>query len=200
MATKDDKSRGDKPTETEIRAPVAAAPASQPTQLSPLAPEAESTGAVGLDQIREILFGAVFRELERRLTRTDLHSGNRTKEIEQEARRRTDVLENHLQKDIDALSMRVEHALTEAFDALHTVERENRDAISALEKRIVKAEEAGTSAQRDLRNQLLAQAKSFLDEMQRLRTEVTATLQNDLLRPESALAEERRGDEERPRH
>jgi hypothetical protein len=200
MATKDEKNRGDKPAETEVRVPGAVASATQQQPGAPLASEAESTGPAGLEQIREILFGAIFRELERRLTRSDMHASNRTKEIEQEARRRTDVLENHLQKDIDALASRVEHALTEASDALHTVERENRDAIAALEKRIVKAEEAGTSAQRDLRNQLLSQAKGFLDEMQRLRTEVIATLQNDLMRPEAALAEERRADEDRPRH
>jgi hypothetical protein len=200
MATKDDKNRGDKQPETERRPLTPVAPVANAAPQAPNAQEVETSPPMGLDQIREILFGAFYRELERRLSRSDLHSNNRSKELEQESRRRNEVLETHLQKDIDALAARVEHALVEASDALHTVERENRDAIAALEKRLSKAEEAGASAQRELRTQMLAQAKSFLDEMQRLRTELVATLQSDMMRPESALAEERRGDEDRPRH
>jgi hypothetical protein len=80
------------------------------------------------------------------------------------------------------------------------VARENREAISALEKRVSKAEEAGVGAQRELRNQLLEQAKSFLDELQRLRKELLATVQEELGAPEFDLAEERGETEERPRH
>jgi len=201
MATKDEKTRTEKPQETEIR-PVPAAPKQVVANTDAQAGEAprSALGPVGLDQIREILFGALFRELERKLVRADVHLGTRSVEIEQEARRRTEVLETHLRTEIGALAARVEHAFVDAADALRNVTRENRDAIGALEKRIAKAEEAGAGAQRDLRNQMLEQAKSFLDELQHLRKEMLATLQEELGVPESELAEERGEAEERARH
>jgi hypothetical protein len=202
MSGKEDKGRTDKLQDAEAR-PVAGA---KPPALSsePHSGEAgakvEAPGPVGLDQIREILFGALFRELERRMARSDLHLSARSKEIEQEARRRTEVLETHLRTAIGALAARVENSLVEAADALRNVTRENREAVSALEKRIAKAEEAGTVAQRELRNQLLEQAKTFLDELQRLRQEMLATLQEELGLSEGEIAEERGEAEERARH
>jgi hypothetical protein len=201
MATRDEK-KGDRPQEPETRSAGAAA---KGTTISPEAQPVETAaksdvgGPVGLEQIREILFGALYRELERRLARADIHTSTRSKEIEQEARKRTEVLESHLRTEIGALTARVEHAFVEAADALRGVTRENREALSALEKRIAKAEEAGAFAQRELRNQLLEQAKSFLDELQHLRSELLATLQEEL-GAEGELAEERGGTEERPRH
>jgi hypothetical protein len=205
MATKEEKPKTEKPLETEMRAPGAAVPkpasiAGAEPQPSEATARPEIAGPIGLEQIREILFGALFRELERRLARADVHTSTRSKEIEQEARRRTEVLEGHLRTEIGALASRVENAFVEAADALRSVARENRDAISALEKRVAKAEEAGAGAQRELRKQMLEQAKSFLDELQHLRTELLATLQQELGASEGELAEERGGTEERPRH
>jgi hypothetical protein len=205
MAAKDEKARMDKPQGQESPTPTPPA-SSKPPASSPEPPKAEMAtradmpGAIGLEQIREILFGALFRELERRLARADVHMSTRTKELEQEARRRTEVLEGHLRVEVGALATRVEHAFVEAAEALRNVARENRDAIAALEKRVAKAEEAGVVAQRELRTQLLDQAKSFLDELQHLRTELLTTLQEELAVPESELVEERGGAEERPRH
>jgi hypothetical protein len=203
MATKDEKMRTEKPQETDAR-PALAAPKPAVSSSGPQTGEAvtrpEAPGPIGLEQIREILFGALFRELERRLARSDVHMSSRSREIEQEARKRTEVLEGHLRAEIGALATRVEHAFVEAADALRNVARENREAISALEKRIAKAEEAGAVAQRELRNQLLEQAKSFLDELQHVRTELLTTLQEELAAPERELVEERGGTEERPRH
>src|SRR5262249_25009510 len=117
--------------------------------------------APGIDQIREILFGALCRELERRLVRADVHTATRSKEIEQEARRRSEVLETHIRTEIAALASRVDHAYAEAADTLRNITRENREAYNALEKRVAKAEETGAGAQRELRSQMLEQAKSF---------------------------------------
>jgi hypothetical protein len=202
MSGKEEKGRTDKSQEAEARpSPAAPKPAAGPeVHAGESAPKAELMEPPGLEQIREILFGALFRELERRLVRSDLHLNAHAKEIEQEARRRTEVLETHLRTAIEALAARVEHTLVEAADALRGVTRENREAISALERRIAKAEEAGTVAQRELRNQLLEQAKSFLDELQRLRREMLATLQEELGLAEGELAEERGETEERARH
>jgi hypothetical protein len=206
MPNKDEKgerTRTDKPQESETRAPVVA-PRSAAAGFDPQGGEtvakSEGVGPVGLEQIREILFGSLFRELERKVARSDVHMSTRSKDLEQEARRRTEVLEGHLRTEITAVAARAEHAFVEAADALRNIARENREAIGALEKRIAKAEEAEAMAQRDLRNQLLEQAKAFLDEVQHLRTELLATLQDEFAAPNGERVEERGGTEERPRH
>jgi hypothetical protein len=197
MAAKDDKPRTDKPQET---APSKSPPAGVESAAAEAFGRAEGVGPVGLEQIREILFGALFRELERRLARSDVHTSTRSKEIEQEARKRTEVLEGHLRTEIGALAARVEHAVVEAGDAIRNLSRENREALGALEKRIAKVEEAGAFAQRELRTQQHEQAKTFLDELQHVRAELLATLQAELGVTEADLMEERGGAEERPRH
>src|SRR5262249_37825671 len=62
----------------------------------------------GIDQVREILVGAIQRDLERKLARTESHLNARLAEIQQEARRRTEVIEAHLRKESDALSARMD--------------------------------------------------------------------------------------------
>jgi hypothetical protein len=205
MPNKDEKAertRTEKPQETETRTSGIALKSygSLDPQVVETVTRPEVAGPVGLDQIREILFGALFRDLERKLARSDLHMSTRSKELEQEARRRTEVLEGHLRTEITAVATRAEHAFIEAADSLRNLARENRDAITALEKRIAKAEEAEAMAQRDLRTHLLEQAKSFLDELQHLRSELLAMFQEEFGAPDGERVEERRGTEERPRH
>src|SRR5262245_21918141 len=62
----------------------------------------------GIEQIREILVGAVQREVERKLARLESHLVTRLSELQQETRRRTDVIEAHLRKELEALSVRLE--------------------------------------------------------------------------------------------
>jgi len=199
MASKEEKGR----SAGENQATPAGTKPPAPLTPEPQKPEtsfrAEATAPLGLDQIREILFGTIVRELERRMARADVHMSTRSKEIEQEARRRTEVVEGHVRTEIAALASRVERALVETADALRSVVRENRDAIGAIEKRLAKVEESGAGAQRELRNQMLDQAKSFLDELRHLRAELLEALEQGF-EPEGEPLEELGGAEERPRH
>lgn len=134
----------------------------------------------GIEQIREILVGAIQRDLERRVARAESHFQARATELQQEARRRTEVVEAHLKKETDALSSRVEGDSVETKDSLRAIAREHREALSALEQRVAKVEESLVKMQHVLRDEILNQAKSFLDELQVLRTELSQTLEREL--------------------
>lgn len=134
----------------------------------------------GIEQIREILVGAIQRDLERRLARAESHFQARAAELQQEARRRTEVVEAHLKKETDALSSRIDGDSVETKDSLRVIAREHREAVSALEQRVVKVEEALVKVQHVLRDEMLNQAKSFLDELQALRTELSQTIEREL--------------------
>jgi hypothetical protein len=80
--------------------------------------------------------------------------------------------------------------LSEIGDSLRKIGREQRDAIAGVEQKLAKLEESGARNDRELRHQLLEQAKSFLDEVQRLRKELFATLQQELRLAEAEGAED----------
>jgi hypothetical protein len=171
----------DRPTATTtatLKPPEATARKGPNRQAMP-AKELEEPGG-SLVQLREILFGAAQRELERRLARIDAHLAARSQDLDQESRRRVEVLEAHVRKDTEMLTARLERELSERGDAVRAMGREHRESMSALEQRVARLEETLVHAQRDLRNQMLEQAKSFLDEIRRLRLELNETLEQEL--------------------
>jgi hypothetical protein len=151
-----------------------------------------------MEQIREILVGAMQRELERRISRAETHFGARANELQQDARRRVEVVESHLTKETSALAARVEADSVETKEALRALGRDHREMTSSLEQRVVKLEEAVAKQQHALRQQLLEQAKSFLDEVQSLRTELIETLERELANLTELAEEPSR--EPRPSH
>jgi hypothetical protein len=134
----------------------------------------------GIEQIREVLFGATQRELERRLARVESHFVARLNEVQQESRKRTEVIEAHMQKSFDTLAARTQSEIVELTDALRGLTRERRDASTVLEQRIAKAEESLSRVLHELRQQILDQAKTFLDELQHQRAELTETMEREL--------------------
>jgi len=141
---------------------------------------AQGQVTASLEQVREILFGAPFRDLERKLLRVDTHLAAEAEELRKELRRRIGVLEGHVQRESEALTARFESERSAHADALTTVRRDSRDTVAALEQRVTKLEEALARAQRELRQQILDQAKSFLDEARQTRDEMAAAMEREL--------------------
>src|SRR5215831_15368813 len=112
-----EKPEGDKSTDQRARSASAGTgtPGSGPS---------DDARPVGLEQIREILFGSSYREFERRLALAETHLAARAHELEQEARRRIEVLEMHLQKETEALSVHLERQRVETSDGLRNMIRE----------------------------------------------------------------------------
>lgn len=160
----------------------------------------EEAGYTGLDQIREILFGPMYRELERGLLRLDAHLVTRARDLEEESRRRTEVLESYLKNETAAISARLDRELSEIGDTLRKIGQEHREAIAGVEQKLAKLQESAARNDRELRHQLLERAKSFLDEVQRLRKELFATLQQELGLAEREVAEDLHEARETPSH
>jgi DNA anti-recombination protein RmuC len=138
----------------------------------------------GLERIREILLGDILAELERRLARIDSQLANRTSELHQDARHRTDVLEAHVRKEVDALSARVHQDNHEVNEAVRNLRHEQREAIAQIEQRLTRTEErvdaSITHLERETRQQLLDQAKSFLNELERVRHQLRSAIVREL--------------------
>jgi hypothetical protein len=134
----------------------------------------------GLERIREILFGSAQRDLERRVVRSDSQASARLLELEQETRRRVELLEVHVKRETEALLARMQSEVSAIGDTMRKQAREQREALNELEGKLSRIEEVNVRGQRDLRQELLEQAKSFLDELQRMRKDVLASLQEEL--------------------
>jgi hypothetical protein len=133
-----------------------------------------------IEQVREVLVGALQRDLERKVARLESHFAARLAEMQQEARRRTEVIEAHLRTEADSLSGRINAELTELKEALRALPRDHRETTSAGQQRVDRVEQSVTRAQHDLRSQILDQAKAFMDELHKTREEFAETLDREL--------------------
>lgn len=156
--------------------------------------------AGGLEQVRELLFGAIYRELEWKLSRAEGNLSTRSEELQQEAKRRIEALEAHLAKEIESVVARIEREHTSQVDALARVGREHREQIATLEERVEKLEQAMVRAQRETRQELLTQTNRFLDEIHRSRNELKSLLDREvaLLHGEDPELPSASGSEEAP--
>jgi len=152
-------------------------------QSEPGASAAPPQGGVAnsLEQVREILFGSHHRDFTRRLARTEAHVAAQAEELRSEARRRLDVLEAHVRKEYEVLAASLSSQEAAQREALDNVARESRESVGSLEQRVKKLEELMGRTQREFREQLLAQAKSFIDEVQRTRAELTAAVEHEVV-------------------
>ncbi|KYF82146.1 hypothetical protein BE17_29175 [Sorangium cellulosum] len=150
------------------------------TEHEASAGHAESAVINSLEQVRDILCGAQLREFARRLSHTDAQLAAQAEEIRGEARRRLDVLEAHVRREIESLSTSLEAHRSSGACALGNVARESREALGLFEQRVQRLEDLVARTQREFRQQLLEQSKSFLDETRRTRDELSAALEREL--------------------
>ncbi|MDI3289861.1 hypothetical protein [Polyangium sp. 15x6] len=136
--------------------------------------------ANSLDQVREILFGAYVRDFERKIARIEGLVASQGEELRADTRRMIDVLEAHVKRETDAQNAQRESDRTAQMAALNNVAREARDAVAELDQRIKKLEDGLIRAQRDFRQQILDEAKGFVEQSRSLRDELMSTLQREL--------------------
>jgi hypothetical protein len=154
----------------------------------------------GLEQLREIVFGPSYRELERRLTNASALAAVRIQQLEQRTERRLEVIEAHFRGEIETLTARYERGFAEAGDAIRDLSQEHREAVAKLTQRVAKGEDASVRGLRELRHELLEQAKASLDEVQRLHRDLLARLRQELDLAEGEFVEAPGEAELGPRH
>lgn len=136
--------------------------------------------ADSLEQVREILFGPQHREFARRLARTDRHIAEQAEELRSETRRRLEALETYVRKELEAIAASSESRRSAQLDAMNNASREWRSALGLLEERVKKLEEHVAWMQSDVRQQILDQANSFIEEVRRTRRALGAAVEREI--------------------
>ena len=137
---------------------------------------AEVLGSGNLDQVREILFGVQSRTVEKRLARLEEDLPRRIAEIREEVKRSVANLEAYARQEIDSLNERLRAEVKERGNGDEELASKLDDTGKALRKEIGQVDTRSTSGQRELRQQLLDQAKRIDEEIQRRSEDLSAAL------------------------
>jgi hypothetical protein len=126
---------------------------------------ASDLGAIGnLDKIRDILFGAQIRDMDKHFARLEERLQKDITELKEEARGRFASLEEFLRKEMELLSdqLRAEHNTRQ--EAVQGLTQELQETAKAFEQRTQQAEEHIVKTQRELRQHILDQSRTLRDE------------------------------------
>jgi DNA repair exonuclease SbcCD ATPase subunit len=100
-----------------------------------------------------------------------------TAEIRETSRRRFEQLESYIKKELELLQTRWKTERDDRSDAAVQHSRELRELGESLSRRLRDLDERGTAVERDLRSQLLQQAKDLSDDIQARHDAVGALLE-----------------------
>lgn len=140
-------------------------------------PQVMQGGAGNVDKIRDILFGSQMRDYEARFARLEETLVKETAEIRDSSRRRFDQLEDYLRRELEALQNRVKAERDERSDTAGQQSRELKELGESLGRRLRDLDDRGTTVERDLRSQLLQQAKDLGEEMRSRHDEISVLLE-----------------------
>jgi hypothetical protein len=146
-----------------------------PTQSETRPVQILREGGGNLEKIRDILFGTQVRGYEARFAALEEALAKETAEIRETSRRRFEQLESYIKKELELLQTRWKAERDERSDAAVAHARELRELGESLSRRVRDLDERGTAVERDLRSQLLQQAKDLSDDIQ-ARHEAVGTL------------------------
>jgi uncharacterized protein YaaN involved in tellurite resistance len=148
-----------------------------------------------IDKIREILFGTQTREFEKRILRLEERLTRESSELRDEIRRRFETIEAYARKETELLAEQLRREHSERGENLGGLSRELSDLGRSLEKKIAQVDELMIGNCRELRQQILDQAKNSAEEIRQKHETLSAVLDRQFqeLRHEktdrSALAE-----------
>lgn len=149
-------------------------PASE-SHTPPAAPMEPEGG--NIDKIRDILFGANMREYEARFARLEETLLKEAAELRESTRRRFESLETYVKKEIESLQTRIKIEREERSDAASLHAREMKEIADTLAKKIRDLDDHGAEVASSLRQEILNQAKSLMDELQARQEETSALLE-----------------------
>jgi hypothetical protein len=139
--------------------------------------EGEPAGAANIDKIRDILFGSHMRDYDARLTRLEETLRKETSELRDITRRRIESLEAYLKGEFESLESRLKVERGERSDGLAQVNRELKESVDSITRKIHDFEDQSASAQGDLRRNILQQSTDLRDEMRVLQNEIATLLE-----------------------
>ena len=133
-----------------------------------------------VDKIREILFGGQMRDYDKKFSRLGERLAKESAEVRSETKRLFESLENFVKKEIEALAARLQAEQQSRETSVESVSGELRETGKALDGKIQQSVERATRAESDLRQQILDQSKSLIEEMRQKHEDLSGAVDRDL--------------------
>jgi phage host-nuclease inhibitor protein Gam len=162
----------------EEETPMSAAETSHPL-MSPDLDRAQVLrgGGGNVDKIRDILFGSQMRDYESRFARLEETLVKENSEIRETNRRRFEQLESYIKKEFESLQARLKVERDERLDGAAQHSRELKDLNDALSRRIRDLDDRSSGVERELRGQLMDQARQLTDEIRATQDQIVSVLE-----------------------
>jgi chromosome segregation ATPase len=132
---------------------------------------------VGVDKIRDLLFGNQMQDYDRRFSKLEERFQQRLKDIESETARSLSAYELNAKKQVDSLASQLREEKDLRADADKDIERALRDQTQALEKRLRTLSDQVAQLERDLGDRLSHETQALHDEIKRKSGDIQNTLE-----------------------
>src|SRR5215471_17565642 len=149
------------------------------TDNKPQALVPEVTGAGSLDKVRDILFGSQARDYEKRFARLEERLTKESTDLKSEVKRRFDMLESYIRRELETLGERIRGEQNERQDANNQLSNDLKQISINFERRASQLDELLMRTQRELRDQMLEQSKNLSDDITQKHDAVLSTLERE---------------------
>jgi hypothetical protein len=122
---------------------------------------------VGVDKIRDLLFGNQMQEYDRRFSKLEDRFLQRFKDVESETARNLSAFESNAKTQVDSLAGQLREEKDVRADADKEIERTLREQNQALEKRLRSMSDQLSQLERDVGDRLTQQTQALREEIKR---------------------------------
>jgi phage host-nuclease inhibitor protein Gam len=134
-------------------------------------------GAGNVDKIRDILFGSQMRDYESRFARLEETLVKENAEMRETSRRRFEQLESYVRKEFESIQARFKAERDERLDNVAQQSRELKDMGDSLSRRIRDLDDRSSGVERELRSDLMTQARDLTDEIRMTQENIVSLLE-----------------------
>jgi hypothetical protein len=125
------------------------------------------TDGVGVDKIRDLLFGNQMQDYDRRFSKLEERFLQRFKDVESDTARNLSAFETNAKKQVESLVSQLREEKDIRADADKEIERTLREQNQGLEKRLRTMSDQLSQLERDMADRLTQEAQSLRDEIKR---------------------------------
>jgi hypothetical protein len=125
------------------------------------------TETVGIDKIRDLLFGNQMQDYDRRFTKLEERFLQRFKDVESETARTLSAFESNAKKHVDSLASQFRDEKDQRVDGDKDLERTLRDQTQGIEKRVRAISDQLSQLERDMADRFTQELQGLRDEIKR---------------------------------
>ncbi|TPK67513.1 hypothetical protein FKO01_19135 [Mesorhizobium sp. B2-3-3] len=121
--------------------------------------------AVGVDKIRDLLFGNQMQDYDRRFSKLEERFLQRFKDVESEAKRNLEMYESNAKKQVDSLAGQLRNEKDARADADKEIDRNLREQNQALEKQVRSLSDQLSELEREVSDRINRSDHSLREEI-----------------------------------